>query len=418
MVKLNKINQLKNLKDKVVLVRFDADVPLKPRNGNGYEVADDSRLRASLKTIEYLISNNAKIVLIGHMGRPKGKKVAQLSLKPVADRINILLRQTEAGRVVSDVLLVPIERYIGERVKKIVAQMDFGEIIMLENIRFSDREEVNCKRFAKKLADLGDIYVNEAFANCHRSHASVDAIQDYIPSYAGFNLDREVSSLAQVIDKPKKPVLFIFGGAKTETKIPVIKNYINKADYIIVGGVLANTFLKALGYDMGKSKIDDDYVAKANFILKQLDFKYKDISSFTNRQESMVFSSKFFLPVDVKLKTGRVKQVGQLKANDNVLDIGPQTVIVYKKIIRTAKTIVWNGPMGKIEEKGFCKGSSEILSQIVLNKQAKVVIGGGDTIKILNSSKVYDKVFISSGGGAMLDFLAGKKMPGLRKLLK
>jgi len=308
-----------------------------------------------------------------------------LSLLPIKKRLENLFD--------TQISFVKTDRYISKNIQTQVKDNQ-SNITMLENLRFSDRERANCKRFAKNLSNLADIYINECFATSHRPHASFDAIQSYLPSYAGLHLEQEIKNLSQVLKKPKHPLLLIIGGAKTATKIPVIEKFLPKAEYILLGGVVANTFLKALGYNIGKSKIDKDYLVKVKKILA------KD-------------RAKIFLPVDVKLKGNRTKNFDELNAKDNILDLGSKTITNYKKIIKSSQTIIWNGPLGYIEDKRF-RTSTQALVKAILSSKAKTVIGGGDTHEVLKNKKIPKNIFISSGGGAMLEFLAGKKLPGIK----
>ncbi len=389
---LRTIKKLKNIKGQRVLVRCDLDVPLKKNKKSLVVVADDRRLKNNLATINYLIKQGAQPVLIGHLGRPAGKLIKNLSLQPVAKRLEKLL-----GRKIN---LINIERFIGQAVFKAVKDNQLGGIIMLENLRFSDREEINCKRFAKQLAKLADIYVNEAFAVSHRSHASVEAIQYYLPSYAGLNLSLEVTNLASLLKYPRQPLVLIIGGSKVATKLPVIEKFISLADYFLLGGAVANTFIKAMALPVGKSLFDNQFIPLAQKIIDNL---------FQNGK-----LDKLFLPFDVKVSSA-VKRVDNLNSKDTILDIGPISINLYLNIIKQAKTVIWNGPMGKFEDKNFKIGTYKI-AKALLNSKAKIVIGGGDTDKIFNRQGVKNNIFISSGGGAMLAFLAGKTMPGLIRL--
>ena len=350
-MKLKSVKQIKNLKDKRVLVRCDFDVPLEKGR-----VVDDSRLRACLPTIEYLLKKKAKIILIGHAGRPSGKVVKDLSLLPIKKRLEKLLGQ------------------------KIDFVKDSGKnILMLENLRFTAGEERNNKKFAKDLANLADIYINEAWANSHRAHSSISAIQRYLPSYAGLHLEKEIKNLSGSLSKP---LILIIGGAKIETKLPVIKKFFNQADYILVGGAVANNFLKALGLDVGQSLVNNKYLKMAK----------------------KIYNPKIILPIDVIQKNGKI------------LDIGPKTIKLFRAKIKLAKTIIWNGPMGKFEDEQYASGTDAI-AKTILKSKAKIIIGGGDTEAALGNRKIPANIFVSSGGGAMLEFLANKKLPGLKKLI-
>jgi phosphoglycerate kinase len=383
---LKSIKQLKNLKNKRVLLRLDFDVPLK----NGC-IVDDSRLRDALPTLHYLLRQKAKIILIGHLDRPGGKIVKSLSLLPVKNHLEKLLHKK--------IKLIKIDRYLSHgilRSPKLV--QDKVNIFMLENLRFSDREEKNCKKFAKNLASLADIYVNNAFAVSHRAHASTHAIQKYLPTFVGLSVEEEIKILSQVLKKPKHPLVLIIGGAKIETKLPVIQNFIKPADYILLGGEVANVFIKALGYETGKSIVDNGFYRQAEKTLNQL--------------RSRKSEHKLILPIDVKTDRA-LRKIDLIGKDEIIFDIGPQTIKAYARIIKSARTIVWNGPMGKIEDKRFRVGTLAMV-RLLIKSKARVIIGGGDTHKIFKHKKVPVNIFVSSGGGAMLEFLAGKELPGLK----
>ncbi len=380
---MHTLNRLKNLKGKKVLVRCDFDLPLK----NG-KISDDSRLKNSLATINYLLKRQAKLVLIGHLGRPQGKKNKLLSLLPVKNRLEKYLRQK--------IDFIDIDRYLNQPIRQQIKQSS-ARVVLLENLRFSDREQANCRRFAKNLASLADYYVNEAFAVSHRRVASVAAIQNYLPAYYGLHLAVELKHLSAIKKHPSHPLVVIIGGAKTETKLPLLKNFIQRADYFLLGGAVANTFLKALGYQLGKSLIDPACLPQAQAIIKQL-IKLKQ-------------EDKLILPVDVKTQHG-VKRIDEIKSAQSVLDIGPQSIKLYSSIIQQAKAVIWNGPLGKFENQAYRRGT-QIIAREILNSHAQVVVGGGDTHLIFKNKIIPQHVFISSGGGAMLAFLAGQPMPGL-----
>ena len=370
------IKQLKNLENKDILVRCDFDLPLK-----GGRVADNARLKRIVPTLKYLLDKKANLILIGHAGRPGGKFDRSLTLRPVKNELEKILKK--------DIKFITIDRYVSKKLRDKVIHSD-SNIIMLENLRFSDRERANCKRLAKNLASLADIYVNEAFANSHRTHASMVAVRSFLPDYIGLNLEREISHLSSVLKKPKKPLVLIIGGAKIETKLPVIKSFLSRADSILVGGAVANNFIAARGLEVGISKIDKAYIKTA----------------------LRLFKKNVIIPTDVRTNQ-MVKSIDSLSRNDAILDIGPLTEKLFISYIKSARTIIWNGPMGKFEYKKFAQGTKAVANKVLASK-ANVVIGGGDTDKVLSGKKIPANIFVSSGGGAMLEFLAGKKLPGLK----
>jgi len=403
-MKLKPLTALKNINGRRVLVRCDFDVPLgrktmRKKNTSAkqrgkFEIKDDTRLEACLPTIQYLLKNKARVILIGHLGRPKGQVVPELSLLPAKDYLAKMLKHP--------VTLIPLERYIGEAPARAAKQMKAGDLIMLENVRFSDREELNCHRFAKALAALADVYINEAFSVSHRPASSVSAVREYLPSYAGFHLQEEIDKLSLALKKPTHPLTLIIGGAKIETKLPVIKQFIGSAEHILVGGAVANDFFKALGYEVGTSLIDEEYIQDASSILEKI---------------SQV-KTELILPVDVEVSNGKksiIREPFAVHPKEMILDIGPKTIKLYQSIIKKSKMIIWNGPLGKFEEAKFSQGTKRIAAALQ-SSQAKVLVGGGETgelFKTKGKTKLRRNIFASVGGGAMLEFLASKKLPGL-----
>ena len=362
-MKIKSIKSVKSFKGKTVLVRADFDVPLK-----GSSIVDDTRLKTLIPTVEYLLVKKARqVIIIGHLGRPKGKVDKKLSLAPIVKYLKKEFKDLD---------------FIDSLDKK-----SDSKVVVLENIRFFKQEEKNDKKFAKQLSKLANIYVNECFSSSHRNNASVSAIQNFLPSYAGLHLEKEIKSLSLVKDKPKKPLVLIIGGVKIETKLPVINSFLDKAEYILVGGAVANNFLLARGEDVGKSLIDKRYLPEAKKILKK-------------------FKHKVILPVDY------------ITESNKILDIGSRTIMLFNGIIKSAKTIVWNGPMGNFEKKKFANGTFKVVEGILSNNKADIVIGGGETGEVLKGQKINKNVFVSVAGGAMLEFLAGEKLPGLRKIIK
>ena len=422
-MEIKSIKLAKNLKDRRVLVRCDFDIPLK----NG-KILDDTRLKVCLLTIQYLLKKKAKVILMGHLGRPRGKAVRDLSL--------IVIKKWLENKN-QELKIFPIRQasknqgiYFIKDLNKLsdgCSLMAGYKICLLENLRFYPEEQKNSQKFARNLSKLGDIYVNEAFAVSHRSAASVDAIQNYLPSFAGLHLEEEIKNLNYILDKPNKPLAVIIGGAKTETKLPVIKQFINTADYILIGGAVANVLFRAQAYEVGKSLVDDKYIKNAKSILKKQKIFQFDGSATNKRQInfksqiSKLKSCQLFLPVDVVVTGGKNKILNEIKPDEKILDIGRQTRILFSAIIKTAKTLVWNGPLGNFENKKFAVGTTAVARAVLNNKKAKLIVGGGETTQFINqylSAGSHKNLFISVGGGAMLEYLGGKKLPGLKKLIK
>ena len=376
-----------NLKNKKVFLRVGFDAPLGSDGKiNGKE---DWRIKAGLPTIKYLLKENCKIILATHLGRPKGKIIEKLSVKPIQKKL-------------SEILNLPIimaSDCVGSQVEKTADEMQNGEILLLENLRFHSEEEKNDLDFAKKLASFAEIYINDAFSVSHRQHASVCAITKFLPLYAGLLLEKEISILSEAINNPERPATIIVGGAKAKTKVPIIEYLLDKFDNILVGGIVANVILKAQGIDIGNSLLSDIDLNEARKI------SFKD--------------NKLHIPVDAVVCNDKNKIILSAigKIGDNkILDIGSETAKMYSKIISDSKTIIWNGPMGKFEEKEYSKGTKKVAGAVAKSNGYKIV-GGGDTIFALNQFGLIDKMdFVSTGGGSMLEFLSGKKLPGLKAL--
>lgn len=384
---LKSLNTLKTLNDKTVLLRVDFNVPLKAG-----KVQDDFRIRAGLETIDYLLFKGAKVVIIAHLGEPSGKPTKSLSLEPVAVRLKSILKKP--------VKFLP--QTVGPKVTLAISKMKPGEIIFLENLRFNPGELTNDLKFARELASLADIYVNDAFAVSHRAQASVGAIKKYLPSYAGLLLAKEVGALNKIL-KPKKPLVVLMGGAKINTKAPLIKKLLPSASQILIGGALANNFFKFQKMEIGKSVFD----AESDQEIKKF-FKEKKVNQ------------KIKLPLDVvvKTKTGRaqVKDPRSVSKDEIILDIGPKTIALYSDYIKKANTLVWNGPLGKFEEKSFKHGTMSI-ARLVASRASGLaygLVGGGETVAALKQTNMTEYVdWVSTAGGAMLTYLGGGKMPGL-----
>lgn len=384
-MKLRTLDQA-NVSGKRVLVRCGFDVAMDEEG----RILDDARIRECIPTIEYLISHNAKVILCGHNGRPKGKIVKRLSMNTVAERLEQLL-----GRKV-----LKLDESIGPDIEKAAFALKDQEVLVLENLRFHAEEEANDPAFAKSLASLAELYVDEAFANIHRDHASMTGVTAFVPAYAGFRLQKEIEMLTKVVQKPEHPFVAVIGGAKISDKIKVIKKMLEVADYVLLGGALANTILKAQGISVGKSLVEDEMISIA-----------KDLTLIDNRLR---------VPVDVvtakaieKNVPTTAKAVARVQDDEYILDIGKDTVNLYEMIVKKAKMIVWGGPMGYFEIKEFAKGTCEI-ARMIGQSDAFSVVGGGDTIEALDQSGYKENIsFISTGGGAMLQFLQGSKLPAL-----
>ena len=374
---------------KKVLVRVDFNVPLKDG-----AVSDDTRIRGALPTIQYLLDNGAAVILCSHLGRPKGVADPKYSLKPVAEYLK--------GLVSNPVFFA--DDCIGESAQKAAAELKPGEILVLENTRYYSGEEKNDLVLAKGLADLADLYVNDAFGTAHRAHSSTEGVTHYKPGVAGFLLEKEIQYLSSAVEDPKRPFVAILGGAKISDKIGVIKNLLNKADKVLIGGGMANTFFAAQGYDMADSLVQDEAIDTAKEILA-------------------AGSDKLVLPVDMVIANAfdndaekKCIDTGNVPAGWRVLDIGPKTVECYSKLVADAATVVWNGPMGVFEMPEFAKGTFAV-AQAVADSNAISIIGGGDSVAAIQESGLADKVtHISTGGGASLEMLEGIVLPGVAAL--
>lgn len=386
------LKQIKELKNKRALLRVDFNVPL--GKDKKVDKSEDYRLVQTLPTIKYLIKKQAKIIILSHLGRPEGKVVEGLRLDPVAKRLARLLNK-KIGK--SDEIL-------GKETKRKIKDLRNGEILMLENIRFDPREEKGDKRFAQSLAKLGDIYINEGFAVSHRDQASVSTIQNYLPSYGGFLLEKEIKNLDKVFQKPKHPLVVIVGGAKISTKIKVIERFVKVADNLLLGGALANTVLKVMGVSVGRSRVEPEM--------------------FGMIRKIRLTDNKLRVPVDgwlarsLEAKKGRLDALADIKKDEYILDVGPDTIKLYEKIIKKARMVVWNGPLGMMETPAFNKGTKALV-KILAKSRAETIVGGGETVTAIRSLGLERKFnFISTGGGAMLEYLEGKKLPGLKKIVK
>ena len=378
MMKIKSIRQVKNLAGKRVLLRADLNVPMK-----GGRIKDDYKIVAVLPTVRYLLRHNCRLVIATHLGQGlKGEFT-----KPIADRLGRLLGKKVAGP---------------EKIEK----MENKEIVMLENLRWHKGEEKNDKKFARALATAADLYVNDAFAVSHRRHASMSAIKKYLPSYVGLLLEKEILNLAKIL-RPAPPLVAIIGGAKIETKLSLINNLAKKSERVLIGGALANNFIAAHGFKIGKSVADRPSVRTAAQIIK--------------RHKNIILAVDVVAAKSVKSKNARVLPVAKVGASDMILDIGPKTVRLFVSFIKKANTIIWNGPLGYFENQHFKHGTLAVARVIAARStgQAFGVAGGGETIEALKLTKMENYLdWISTGGGAMLAFLGGEKLPGLKGIVK
>ncbi len=383
-----------DVKGKKVLVRVDYNVPLDSKG----EVADDTRIRATLPTLRYLISQEAKTILISHLGRPKGKIDPAVKLDPIARALSSLLGQE----------VKKVDKTVTEEVKEVVNNLKGGEVLLLENVRFNPGEATNDPNFARQLADLADIYVNDAFGTAHRAHASTVGVTAFLPSVAGFLLEEELRNLSQLLEAPAAPFCAVLGGNKVSDKIGVIKNFLGLVDCLILGGGMCFTFLKAGGFSIGDSIIQEDFLKEAEFLIEKAS---KD-------------KCRILLPDDVVIakEISSEAEFKVVEVKDGIpngwrgLDIGPRTAEKYSEIIRNAKTVFWNGPMGVFEIEAFSNGTRQICQALAAN-QGVTIVGGGDSDAALRRFASKDQVtFVSTGGGACLKFLEGTPLPGVEAL--
>ena len=390
----NILNRNLDLKGKKVLLRVDLNVPMK----NG-AITETSRIEKIIPTINLLVEKQAKIIIMSHIGRPKGKVVEEMSLKPISEKLSFLLKKKVLFN--KDV--------INENTLLEINKISNGSIIMLENIRFNEGEETNDKEFSKKMSTLGDIYINDAFSCSHRSHASVEGITKYIPSYFGLQITEEINALKKLTSEIKEPVSLIIGGSKISTKIKIINNLIKKFNNIIIVGGMANTMLKHTGVSVGKSICEYECAPLVKEII----------------ENSKKYNCNITLPKDVIVSkslngNGKEKNINEINENDMILDIGSKTISSIETTINKSKTVLWNGPAGYFENPNFQNGTKKILeliSQKTKNDKIFSVAGGGETVAAINKFKKFDSfTFVSTAGGAFLEYLEGKTLPAIKAL--
>lgn len=392
------IQEKKNIRDiyvngKRVLVRVDYNVPMKSG-----KVLDDTRIRETLPTINHLLLQGARVILMSHLGRPNGQVVDEFKMEPVAKRA-------------SELLHCPVQSLsdcIGDDVRDRIRNMRRGEVVLLENLRFHKEEEANDPEFAKKLAELGELFVNDAFGAAHRAHASTAGVASYLPAVAGFLMEKELKILGELLSNPKRPFYAILGGAKVSDKIPVITNLLSKVNGIFLGGAMVFTFFKAQGYEVGRSRLEPEMIDKV-----------KEIIAEAAKKQVELYFPKDIVCAQKPLPAQKIVTVEADKIPSDLmgLDIGPVTCQIYRNVLLTAGTIFWNGPMGAFEVKPFNEGTVA-LAKTLADSLALTVIGGGDVVAAIERSGVADKItHISTGGGASLEFLEGRKLPGVEALL-
>lgn len=383
-----------NFNGKTVLVRVDFNVPIKDGKVKG-----DDRIKKSLPTIKYIKEQGGKIILMSHLGRPKGKYNKDLSLRPVAQRLSEILGE--------DILFIDEKEVVNKEVKDKVKNLKNAEIALLENLRFRPEEEKNEESFSKDLASLADIYVNDAFGTAHRAHASNVGVSKFLPSAAGFLLEKEIKYLKESLENPKRPFVAILGGAKVSDKINLIKNLLDKIDSVVIVGAMANTFIKSMGKEVGKSLVEDD----------KLDLAHQIIDQASKKGVNLILPEDFIEATEISDDAkGQVVDASSIDKDKMVLDIGPNSLKKIKMVLKDAKTIVWNGPAGVFEVDEFSKGTVGI-AKILADSDALTIVGGGDSVAAVEKAGVEDKIsHISTGGGASLELLEGKVLPAIKAL--
>ena len=369
-----------------VLVRADFNVPL-----DQGKVSDDTRIRMTLPTIQYLLDHKARVICCSHLGRPKGKVDEALRLNPVADRLSELLKTP----------VKKVDDCVGPEVEQAVEALKPGEVLLLENLRFHPEEKANDQGFAQKLAGLAELYVNDAFAAAHRAHASTEGVAHHLPAVAGMLMEQEIKALKRVLDNPRKPFVVILGGAKISDKIGVIERFLEMGDSILIGGGMANTLLKAKGFEIGQSLVEDESLDQARSLLEKAGEKML-------LPDHLVVAEAF----DPQARRKTVS-VGEVPPEWRIMDIGPNTVRRFTEKLDTAKTVVWNGPLGVTEMSDFAEGTNQI-ARVLARLDAVTVVGGGDSVAAVNQAGVADRItHVSTGGGAFLNFMEDKTLPGV-----
>lgn len=379
---------------KKVLVRVDFNVPLS-KDGK-HTISDDTRIRAALPTIDYLLENKAKVILMSHLGRPKGEANPEFALKPVADWLK--------DHYGDKFHFVPSPEVVDDKVKDEISKLEDGEVALLENTRYQKGETENDEEFAKELSSLADLYVNDAFGTSHRSHASNVGVANNLDSAVGFLIEKEIEIMGKALEDPQRPFVSILGGAKVSDKIGVIENLISKVDTILIGGGMAYTFLKAQGKEIGKSLLEEDKMELSLDLIKKAKENNVDILL----PEDVVIADEIKEDIDTEIVS-----IDEIPEDKEALDIGPKTAEKYAEIIKKAKTVVWNGPMGVFEVNVFSNGTKEI-AKALAESDATTIVGGGDSALAIENAGFKDKItHVSTGGGASLEFLEGKTLPGI-----
>lgn len=388
-----------SVKGKKVLVRCDFNVPIKDG-----KITDETRIKGALPTIKKLISDGAKVILCSHMGKPKGEPKPELSLAPVAKRLSEHLGQ--------EVVFAADDNVVGEHAKAAVAAMKDGDVVLLQNTRYRKEETKNEENFSKELASLAEVFVNDAFGSAHRAHCSTVGVTEFLsPCVAGYLLGKELDFLGNAIDNPVRPLVAILGGAKVADKLNVISNLLDKCDTLIIGGGMAYTFMKANGYEVGKSLVDDE---KIDYCKKMMQ-KAKDLGKTLLLPIDTVVTKDFPNPIDAEIEVKTVPAT-EIPSDMEGLDIGEKTRKLFAETVKTAKTVVWNGPMGVFENPTLAKGTIAV-AQALADTDATTIIGGGDSAAAVNQLGFGDKMtHISTGGGASMEFLEGKELPGVAAL--